>query len=190
MNRLSWEEIIDNDTSPDEWNAIYTIQLGELIETGVFDWSMDSLDWSEAAYSPEQFHELCKYFEQRFYFREISIEPFYEWAFTLKRKIVYEIMPKYRHLYERIAQGVNPLQDAAEYEKRRVINSEYPETLLSGNSDYLSTGMDSEYDRIKEGNLTESLQAFKDAYEPVNQLICDELECMFICLYTANVNGF
>ena len=99
-------------------------------------------------------------------------------------------MPKYRHLYERIAQGVNPLQDAAEYEKRRVINSEYPETLLSGNSDYLSTGMDSEYDRIKEGNLTESLQAFKDAYEPVNQLICDELECMFICLYTANVNGF
>ena len=78
MNRLSWEEIIDNDTSPDEWNAIYTIQLGELIETGVFDWSMDSLDWSEAAYSPEQFHELCKYFEQRFYFREISIEPFYE----------------------------------------------------------------------------------------------------------------
>lgn len=189
MSKLSWEEIIDNDTSPNEWNAIYTIQLGELIETGVFDWSMDCLDWSGSAYSLEQFQELCKYFEQRFYFREISIEPFYEWAFTLKRKLTCELMPKYKYLYDRVSQGVNPLQDSAEYEKRRIIGSEYPETLLSGNSDYISTGTDSEYDRINEGNLTEMLQAFKDAYEPVNQLICDELECMFISLYTANVNG-
>ena len=65
MNRLSWEEIIDNDTSPDEWNAIYTIQLGELIETGVFDWSMDSLDWSEAAYSPAAAPRRSTFFRSR-----------------------------------------------------------------------------------------------------------------------------
>lgn len=190
MNSEYWKDEIDNDVTPNEWYSVLTIQLGELVESGVFDWKRSILDWSEAAYDAEQYERICKYFVERFYFREISIEPFYEWAVMLKRKLVYEIMPKYRLLYDREAQGVNPLQDSAEYEKRRVINSDYPETLLSGNSDYLSAGTDSEYDRIHEGDMVDTRNRFADVFRPIDMMLCDELESMFVSMYSVNMNGF
>lgn len=181
---------LNNWTGVNRWNAIYTVQLGELIEHGVFDWSMPELDWKDAAYSDEQYERLCAYFIDRFMFREISIEPFYEWAVMLRRKLVYELMPKYAPLYQRIADGFNPLQVKDEYYKRRTIGSEYPETLLSGNADYISDGEDEEYERIEEGKLIDALVDFATLYRSVDSLLCDELETMFIGLYTMNANAF
>lgn len=175
-------------TGENIWNAVYTIQLGELIENGVFDWSREILDWSNAALDAEQYERVCNYFIERFYWREISIEPFLEWAKVLKRKLVYELMPKYKPLYERVAEGINPLADGNEYYKNRTIQSAYPETLLSANADYITDGRDEEFQRIKEGNLADSTENFAAKYKGVDQLILDELESMFISLYTANVN--
>lgn len=171
------------------WNAVYTIQLGELIESGVFDWSRPELDWSSAAIDEEQYARVCAYFIERFYYREISMEPYLQWANFLKRKLVYELMPKYKHLYERISEGVSPLQDSNEYYKNRTIQSAYPETLLSNNADYITDGRDEEFQRIKEGNLGDALDNFALKYKGVDQLLLDELESMFISLYTANVNA-
>lgn len=185
------------DFTPDElldyvgesyWNAIYTVQLGELIEKGVFDWTMPELDWSDAAFSTDQYTRVCSYFIERFRYREISIEPFLQWANMLKSKIVYELMPKYKPLYERVADGINPLQTSDEYFKRRIIGSEYPETLLSANSDYASTGEDLEHEKLTEGNLAESLDEFRTLYRGVDELLLDELETFFISLYTVNSN--
>lgn len=181
-------DAFDEDTGRDEWYAVYTIQLGELIEKGVFDWSRTVLDWKAAAYDDAQYDRVCEYFKQRFYYREISIEPFAEWAVMLKRKLVYELMPKFHPLYERIEEGMNPLSDSNEYYKDRTVTSSYPETLLSANADYLTDGKDQEFERIKEGNLVDSIEAFADRYKGVDEYLLDELESMFISMYTLNMN--
>lgn len=182
-------DAFDNYTGRDRWNAVYTIQLGELAESGVFDWERPELDWSTAKYDDEQYSRLCAYFIYRFYYREISMEPFKVWANFLKRKLVYELMPKYKPLYERVAEGINPLSDENEYYKNRTIESAYPETLLSENADYITDGKDEEFQRIKEGNLVDSTANYAQKYRSVDEMILDELEIMFIGMYTANVNA-
>ncbi len=176
-------------TGRDVWNAIYTVQLGELIEHGIFDWSRAELDWSAAAYDADQYKRVCDYFIQRFMFREISIEPFYEWAVMLKRKLVFELMPKYKPLYKRANDDVNPYTENDEYYKNRTIESAYPETLLSNNADYITDGRDEEFERVKEGNPSAMTISFVENYKYVDELMLSELESMFISLYTANLNA-
>lgn len=172
-----------------DWHAVYTIQLGELIESGVFDWDSDVLKWEIAAYDQDQYLRVCNYFIERYRYREISIIPYKEWAQMLRRKLVFELMPKYKPLYERVGDGINPLSDGDEYYKNRTIESAYPETLLSENADYITDGRDEEYERIKEGNAAESVIRYAEIYKDVDQLLLDELESMFVCMYTANING-
>lgn len=176
-------------TGVKQWNAVYTIQLGELIDCGVFDWNSDILIWRDAAYDESQYERICKYFIERFYFREISIEPYREWAMTLHRKLVYELMPKYKTLYARELEGVNPFAASNEYYKNRTIESKYPETLLSANADYITDGKDEEFQRIKEGDYIDQLEKYAAKLKAIDQLLLDELESMFICVYTANVNA-
>lgn len=175
-------------TGDARWSAVYTIQLGELIENGVFDWSNSELDWSSAAYDTEQYQRVCAYFTERFYYREISMEPFKQWANFLKRKLVYELLPKYKPLYERVAEGINPLSSENEYYKNRSIESAYPETLLSENADYITDGKDEEFQRIKEGNYVDATENYMLKYKSVDEMLLDELEIMFISMYTTNVN--
>ena len=172
------------------WNAVYTVQLGELIEHDVFNWSDDILDWSSAAYNEEQYNRVCSYFIEQYRYREISIEPYLEWALMLHKKLVYELMPKYAPLYKRVDGGINPLQTSDEYFKRRAIGSDYPETLLSGNADYISNGQDEEHEKLIEGSFAESISLFANNYKPIDIMLIDELDSMFISLYTVSVNAF
>lgn len=176
-------------TGKPDWHAVYTIQLGELIDGGLFDWSKPYLEWELAAYDDEQYLRVCNYFIERFRYREISIIPFKEWAQMLRRKLVFELMPKYKPLYSRVDEGINPLSDGDEYYKNRTIESAYPETLLSDNADYITDGRDEEYERIKEGKTADNIINFAEKYRYVDELLLDELETMFVCMYTANVNG-
>lgn len=182
-------ESVDTYTGVPEWHANYTVVLGSLIEDGIFSWDNEYLDWSSAAYDTEQYVRVCAYFIERFRYEEISVLPVKQWMLMLKRKLVYELMPKYKWLYERLKDGMNPLQDSDEYHKRREIRSDYPETLLSANADYASDGQDLEYETIKEGNISVMTTQFNTLYRDVDNLLMDELECMFIQVYTANVNG-
>lgn len=180
-------QVLDN-CEPDLWYAVWTVQLGELIEKGIFDWTRPELDWSAAAFDQAQFDRVCSYFCERFYWREISIEPFAQWAQTLRRKLVFELMPKYKPLYERISEGINPISSSNEYYKSRVINSEYPETLLSGNSDYVSHGTDQEYQKVVEGDFITAVDKFAKVFKSVDEMLLDELKSMFISIYTLNSN--
>lgn len=172
----------------DDWFAVCTIQLGELIEGGLFDWKAPELDWSSAAYDEAQYKRICTYFTERFYWREISVIPYLEWAQILKRKLVFEIMPKFKPLYERVAEGLNPFAERSDYYKERKIASAYPETLLSGNSDYITDGSDQENERIIEGNLVSSYNDFVDNFKSVDEALLDQLESMFISMYSLNMN--
>jgi len=173
-----------------QFKAVYTVTLGELIEGNLFDWSKPELDWSAAAYDADQYKRVCDYFKERYYYREISIEPYKEWAMILHRRLVYELMPKYRPLYERMAQGFAPLGIEDEYYKRRTIDSKYPETLLSQNADYISDGTDEEWERIKEGEGVERYNAYVLEFHAVDEQLLDELEDMFVCMYTADIQGW
>lgn len=180
----------DDFTGCYEQHDVVTITLGELIESGIFDWSRADLDWSSVAYDDEQYSRVCAYFNERFYYREISMLPFKQWANYLHRKIVYELMPKYTPLYERILEGINPFQNADEYYKERAIDSAYPETLLSENADYITEGKDIEHEKQIEGNITDQIENYATRYKGVDELLLDELEIMFTSMYTVNVNGW
>lgn len=185
INVEEWDEY----TGRDQWNAVYTIQIGELIANGVFDWTNPILDWSSAALDMEQYDRVCQYFIDRFYYREISLEPFKEWAMILRRKLVYELMPKYKPLYERVKDGINPLALSDEYYKNRTIDSAYPQTLLSGNSDYVTSGRDEEFERVKEGAFTDMMLDYAERFKSVDAMMLDEVESMFICMYTADFDA-
>lgn len=184
---INVEEMLDY-TYQDEWHAVYTIQLGELVQSGVFDWSNSILDWSDVAYDEEQYSRVCAYFIERFRFREISIVPALEWMYALHRMLVYELMPKYKPLYEQIDSGISPL-GKNDYFKERHISSAYPETLLSGNSDYISSGEDKENSRITIDDVGESLKSYKENFESVDKALLDELEVLFISMYTSYVDA-
>ena len=175
------------DTEPDEWHATYTIQLGELIESGVFTW--EGVNWKDYAYDDEQYERFCAYFVERFYFREISMLPYLQWAMKLHNVLCYELMPKYEPMYKAGEQELNPYADKDEYGKDRDINSQYPETILSGNSDYITDGNDREYEHITLGNVADMQENYVAKFRSVDTAICDELEKLFIGMYTVYANG-
>ena len=184
-----FQDYVDGFTNCPDWHAVYTVKLGELIQTGVFDWTRPELNWSEAAYDADQYERVCKYFERRFYYREISLEPALEWFNMLQYRLIYELMPKYKPLYARIADGYNPLADSDEYYKERKISSAYPETLLSSNADYISDGIDTEREVVHEGQLVDAMNKYVVEFHAVDESLLDECEDLFTCMYTANTNG-
>lgn len=253
---LDVDELVSFTGKP-RFKAVYTITLAELIDVGIFDWSKDYLNWSAFAYDSAQYERVCQYFIDRFYYREISMEPFKIWANFLTRKIKYELMPKYKILYAEAAKNVSLQFDGSEtrtlnwnesgsststdtsnqtettnrnensddYYKKRDIHSDYPETLLSSNSDYVTSGNDLEEERVREvaeteattangtgseqseserehtqdANLTKQASASEwlnniplalELFGQIDKQLCDELEVMFVSLYTANYNGF
>lgn len=184
-----WKTEMLDYTGHNRYNAVYTVTIGELIDAGLFDWTLPELDWSDAAIDDAQYERICDYFIERFYYREISLEPFAEWARMLKRKFVYEVMPKYKPLYERIANGISPLAYEDEYYKSRIVDSSYPQTVLSKNSDYATSARDEENERIREGNITDQMNKFAAEYKAIDEMLLDEFETMFVCLYTTNYNS-
>ena len=177
-------------TNPDEFHDIYTITLAELIEMGFFDWDAQLFDWKSAAYSDEQYKRICQQFVDRYYWREIGIIPPLQWAQQLVHKLKNEVMPKYRPLYAKIDEGLNWFADSDEFSKSRVINSGFPETMLSGSEVYASTGTDQEGETIKEGATLDKYVDFAEKFVSIDKLVLDELECMFSGLWTTNMNGW
>lgn len=182
-----------NDMSWHEWHGVVTIPLGELIDSGWVKWFDDdgtiNDDWKWDYYDEVQYKRLCKKINERFFWDEIALLPPVRWKQQLIRKLN-EVMPKYKPLYEMIAKGYDPLQSSNEYGKSRNIYSEFPETLLNGNSDYVSNGTDREYEIIKQGDLVEKMMEYAKNYNDVDVMVLNELESLFSALYTVSANGF
>lgn len=172
-----------------DWHAIISIQLGELIEGGLFDWEKDdSLKWDY--YNEEQYKRVCNKFVNRYYYREIGIIPYKEWKQAYIRRLN-ELMPKYKMLYQALENGVDPLQNNGEYGKSRNIYSDFPQTQLNGiNQDYATNGNDEEYERITTGDFLEKARAIKDNYDDIDVMLLDELEPLFSQLFSVAINGF
>ena len=168
-----------------EWHALFTIQLGELIEGGFVDWSDESWQWS--AYNEEQYERVCKKFNDRFYWREIGMLPPGKWKQQAVR-LFNEIMPKYIPLYEYLDNGGDIMANGSEYGKSRDIFSQFPQTQLAGNEDYASTGNDREFETVRTGDYLDIASRVMNDYNDVDVMILNEMELVFCSLMSANIN--
>ena len=169
----------------EEWHDIYSITLGELLADGVYDFSQP--DWDFDSYDDEQRNRFWAKFAARYRYREIGVLPPAAWKHETLRKLN-EIMPKYKMLYKAIADGMNVLQDGDEYHKRRAVHSDYPQTMIGGNQDYASDANDLEYETIRYGNMLDAVQKLR-GYDDVDVMILNEMETLFSCLFTINLNA-
>ena len=231
-----------------DYHAVVSIQLCELINDDFFDLSRADWDFGPK-YSAAQHAQLCKKITEHYYYREIALVPPGIWKREFLRKmneIMPKYMPWYELVdkkskdvgvsYDyitgdgtRVTNGteskhgnntVNETNRNDEYYKSRNIFSDFPQTALSGsNQDYASTGNDTEYERIVEGereetgSTTEALsrdsnenkdysETRKHVSDPLNLMdnlllfgnvdasIIDEIEPMFSCMFTVNINGW
>jgi hypothetical protein len=176
----------DVSTSPD-YHPVVSIQLCELANDGFFDLTREDWDFGPK-YSPEQHAQLCRKITDHYWYREIALVPPGIWKHEFLRKLN-EIMPKYMIRYKNADSGVE-LGTESEYYKSRNIFSEFPQTALQGNSqDYASTGNDVEYEKIRQMDPIELAERLR-SYDDVDLAIIIELESMFSCLFTVNVNGY
>lgn len=174
-----------------DFHSVYSIQLCELIKDGFIDfndetWDFDSYQRFKG--DREQRDRLWKKFKRRFYWREIGIIPPGQWKWELLRKLD-EIMPKYKPAYKALDEGTDIFRHYGEYGKSRNIYSEFPQTMLGDNEDYASNGMDREYEEVYLGDWMEQMAKLKN-YDDVDVMILKELETMFSCMFTVNVNGY
>ena len=169
-----------------DYHAVNSIQLCELINDGWIDFS--SHDWDFDAFDSEQRDRLWMKFEKRYYFREIGLTPPGIWKYELLRKLN-EIMPKYKPAYQALKDGVNIFQHYGEYGKSRNMFSEFPQTQLSANEDYVSNGTDREHEEIYLGDWMEQIAKLK-TYDDIDVCILKELETFFSCMFTVNLNGY
>ena len=180
-------ELPPYEPTPD-FHAVDTITLGELIYEHVIDLRAADMDFD--AYDDEQKERLISKIEGRYYWREISILPIKRWKWEYVR-VLNEIMPKYKLLYKRLSEGANPLAEGSSYGKSRDIYSDFPQTQLSGNSDYASTGHDREYEDVREGDFVNRAIGFAREYKDVDAMILYELEKLFSPLATVGaINAY
>lgn len=151
-----------------------SITLGEWYELHFYR-PFDDETWKWDAYSPEQYNRVCNKFLHRYYDREVSIPLASRWKRAYLRRFD-EIMPKYKVLYKRLEEGLDPFQESRDKEKSRTIYSEFPQTMLSGNSDYASTGTDAERDAVREGAAVDMALRFANEWRDVDAMILDEVE--------------
>ena len=177
-----------------DFHAVHTIMLGELIHDGLinFDdgtWDTQPNGLAIAWYDEEQKRRFWLKFQQFYFYREIGEIPYKRWKDNLLSKIAL-LMPKYKMLYEKIAEGVDPMQVYDDYGKSRNIYSDFPQTMLSGNSDYASTGNDNQYERMRNGDFVEKFNAIYHDFDDVDYALLRELDVHFYCVLTSNMNGF
>ena len=178
----------------DDFHAVHTIMLGELIHDGLIDFNDGTWDAQPNGlpikwYNDEQKERIYSKLSQSYFYREIGEIPYKRWKDNLLAKLAL-LMPKYYMLYELLDRGIDPLQEYDEYGKSRNIYSDFPQTMLSGNEDYASTGNDNQFERIRQGNFVEKMNAIYNDYNDVDAALLSELDTHFYCVLTSNMNGF
>lgn len=193
-----------------DFHAVATIQLGELIDCGWFNWKEDE-GWVWDYYDQTQKLRLQAKLDNHYFWREIGCLPPLQWKMEFLRKLN-EIMPKYKHLYKMLDTDpkFDPLQHSRkkgdikdafdEWFKSRNIGSDFPQTMLSGNSDYASTGEDREYEKlhtldrnqdiVELGDVLDKWIEFQDKFKDVDVMIIEEMGSVFGHLSSVSINAW
>lgn len=175
----------------DDFHAVTTITLGELLTEGGIDWTQPTWTWREDAYNDAQYARCCKKIENRYYDRELGVMPPGRWRRHFMR-LISEFMPILKPLYE-LADG-NPgifLTDADTWHKTRIVFSDFPATQLTENQDYASNATDTQYETITNGDFMNKISAIRRGdYVDIDVLLLEHLEECFSPLWTVNINNY
>ena len=198
-----FRNIIEN--KPD-FHSVMNVKFGELIYDKIINWNEEknekipdytklTWNWKSCVYikdnnfnaQQELYDRLCNKIEGRYFDRDISLTPVWQWKREFIRTI-YEIMPKYNKLYA-IIDDVNILQTENKYGKKRSIASSFPQTLLNNESDYASSGVDKENEDIIDGDIIKKLKEHNFDYNDVDVMVLNDLEILFSPFISVSVNG-
>lgn len=175
----------------DDFHAVTTITLGELLTEGGVDWAQPEWSWRDDAYNDAQYARCCRKIENRYYDRELGVMPPSRWRRHLMR-LINELMPVLKPLYE-LADG-NPgmfLSDADTWHKMRAVFSDFPATQLQNGQDYASNATDTQYETVVNGNFMDKVKAIRQGdYVDIDVLLLEHLEECFSPLWTANINCY
>lgn len=175
----------------DDFHAVTTITLGELLTEGGIDWTQSQWSWRDDAYNNAQYARCCRKIENRYYDRELGVMPPSRWRRHLMR-LISEFMPVLKPLYD-LADG-NPgmfLADTDTWHKMRTVFSDFPATQLQPNQDYASNATDTQYETIINGNLIDKVKAIRQGdYVDIDVLLLEHLEECFSPLWTVSINNY
>ena len=175
----------------DDFHAIATITLGELLTGGGVDWTQPEWSWRDDAYNDAQYARCCRKIENRYYDRELGVMPPSRWR-RHHMRLISEFMPVLKPLYE-LADG-NPgifLADADTWHKMRTVFSDFPATQLQPSQDYASNATDTQYETIVNGNYIDKIKAIRQGdYVDIDVLLLEHLEECFSPLWTVNINNY
>lgn len=181
------EDVYEFSPLQPDWHSVVSIQLGELIQDGFCDDKLSGWEWPK--YTDEQDAQLRSKLVNHYYYREIALIPPGLFKHEFIRKMN-EIMPKYVKLYKLLDESPELFGGASDWYKGRDVFSDFPQTQLSGeNSDYASSGTDKEYQKIHQNDFIDTVSKIKD-YNDVDLMIINDMNSMFSCLMTVNVNAF
>lgn len=182
------------DPAPD-YHAVYSIQVCELVNDGfdVFgDEGWEEIDWPSDA-DPESWlsrtrDRIQTKLLRKYWFAEIDPRVPGIWRYDLTTRMQL-VMPKYRQVYESIANGLNPLAASDTYQKNRRVYSDYPAAQIDNETrDYASTADDYEGERVELGDVIEQMGRMR-TYNDVDAAVLAELECCFCQILTVSMNG-
>ena len=177
--------MIDTDYE-DEFHSPLTISLGELAEGGWFDLSHPDRDYPK--YTHEHHQRLCDKMLNYHYDRDIGILPPLAW-YRRSAGRRNELLPMFLPLYCKLDTRPDILNATDEYYKSRNVFSDFPQTQLSGNQDYATTGTDHQYERVHDGTIIDLAERLRQ-YDDVDLMVVNELEPLFSCLFTVNINAW
>lgn len=178
----SWEQM-----ETDDFHAVQTITLGELLHDGVIVWDMPELKWD--AYDDKQFWRVSEKVQEHYWDRELGVLPVRSWMREYKRKMN-ELMPKLKPAYASLeSPDFNFLQNSDSYSKGRTVGSSFPATQLKPNQDYASGASDSENETVAEGNYYSSVARLQD-YDDLDYQLVKHVDSLFSSIWTSNINGW
>ena len=175
----------------DDFHAVATITLGELLTGGGVDWTQPEWSWRDDAYNDAQYARCCRKIENRYYDRELGVMPPSRWRRHLMR-LINEFMPVLKPLYE-LADGNSGmfLTDTDTWHKMRTVFSDFPATQLQTDQDYASNATDTQYETITNGNFIDKIKAIRQGdYVDIDVLLLEHLEECFSPLWTVNINNY
>lgn len=175
----------------DDFHAVTTITLGELLTEGGVDWTQPQWSWRDDAYNDAQYARCCRKIENRYYDRELGVIPPSRWRRHFMR-LINEFMPVLNPLYE-LADGNSGmfLSDADTWHKMRSVFSDFPATQLQSGQDYASNATDTQYETIVNGNFMDKIKAIRQGdYVDIDVLLLEHLEECFSPLWTVHINNY
>lgn len=173
---------------PQEFHSNESIKFGLLVNEGLITLGVAPWDWEP--YNDEQKQRIITQMKRKFFDYELNAPP-HVWRLNFVQALT-ETQSKYNPLYKAIEAGANPLYSYNEWEKRRDISSDFPQTRIPNtrNNDYASEGADMERETIRIADPIENIKKLADEYKDVDTLFLDEIaQRCFSCVIVSHVNA-